>query len=41
MSEQCSHMASIRKVKPSARGCEECLTQSEPKEIQNWLWEQK
>ena len=25
MSRQCSHLSAIHKVKPSARGCEECL----------------
>lgn len=25
MSKRCSHLGTIRKVKPSARGCEECL----------------
>jgi hypothetical protein len=25
MSKICSHLGTIRKVKPSARGCEECL----------------
>ena len=25
MAEECTHLASIRKVKPSAEGCEDCL----------------
>lgn len=30
MSKNCSHLDTIRKVKPSARGCEECLKTGSP-----------
>ena len=30
MTKQCSHIGTITKVKPSARGCEECLKLGSP-----------